>query len=85
MNTLYVISASNNYDDPMTPYVIVKNLQYETINGVVVDYLKSMGYSITIIQKWQDEIVQALLNDNYYDDRYGDSEIEIEINEVKVI
>lgn len=85
MNTLYVISASNNYDDPMTPYVIVKDIQYETINGVVADYLKSMGYSITTIQKWQEEIVQALVNDNYYDDRYGDSEIEIEINEVKVI
>ena len=85
MNTLYVISASNNYDDPMTPYVIVKDMQYETINGVVADYLKSMGYSITTIQKWQEEIVQALVNDNYYDDRYGDSEIEIEINEVKVI
>ena len=85
MNTLYVISASNNYDDPMSPYVIVKDIQYETINGVVADYLKSMGYSITTIQKWQEEIVQALVNDNYYDDRYGDSEIEIEINEVKVI
>lgn len=85
MNTLYVISASNKYDDPMTPYVIVKNLQYETINGVVADYLKSMGYSIMTIQKWQEEIVQALVNDTYYDDRYGDSEIEIEINEVKVI
>lgn len=85
MNTLYVISASNKYDDPMTPYVIVKNLQYETINGVVADYLKSMGYSITTNQKWQEEIVQALVNDTYYDDRYGDSEIEIEINEVKVI
>lgn len=85
MNTLYVISASNNYDDPMTPYVIVKDLQYETISGVVADYLKSMGYSIMTNRKWYTEIVQALVNDNYYDDRYGDSEIEIEINRVKVI
>lgn len=85
MNTLYVISASNVYDDPMTPYVIVKDVQYETISGVVIDYLKGLGYSTMTIRKWRQEIVQALLNYNHYDDRYGDSEIEIEINEVKVI
>ena len=85
MNTLYVISASNKYDDPMTPYAIVKDIQYETISGVVIDYLKDMGYPIMTIRKWREKIVQALVNDTYYDDRYGDSEIEIEINEVKVI
>lgn len=85
MSTLYVISASNVYDDPMTPYAIIKDIQYETISRVVIDYLKGLGYSRMIILKWQEEIVQALLNYNYYDDRYGDSEIEIEINEAKVI
>lgn len=85
MSTLHVISASNVYDDPMTPYAIIKDIQYETISRVVIDYLKDMGHSTMTIRKWQEEIVQALLNYNHYDDRYGDSEIEIEINEVKVI
>ena len=85
MNTLYVISASNKYAYPMTPYVIVKDIQYETISGVVIDYLKEMGYSIMTIRKWREKIVHALVDDTHYNDRYGDSQIEIEINEVRVI
>lgn len=85
MNTLYVISASNVYDVPITPYVIVKDIQYETISRVVIDYLKDMGYSTMTIRKWREDIVYVLLNYNHYDDRRGDSQIEIKIDEVKVI
>lgn len=84
MKKMFVLSASCADGIEIEPIAILTNLYEYKIREVIEDYLVELGYSRKNDKRWFDEIVNALCDNESYNDWDGESEVRFIINEVDV-